>query len=231
VSVTLRNGPKNGRRERRRFMSREKLIRYGGPAAMLGGALYLATFGMVYLIYELFAEQAKETFFGEHAFIHMFDTPMFVFLLLGAAALYLRQRSHFGVAGKAGFFLTALGFGLGAVGGAMIVVVGLTVSDEATLGVLDMIAHLLSHVFYALGSVLLGIATYRAGILPTGAALLAAVGPIWLFALFNLGFGGGQSFLIVFVPVVVTGLGWMWLGYALISERKETVAETRPAVR
>jgi hypothetical protein len=210
-------------------MSREKLIRYGGPAAMLGGALYLATFGMVYLIYELFAEQAKETFFGEHAFIHMFDTPMFVFLLLGAVGLYLRQRSNFGVAGKAGFFLTALGFGLGAVGGAMIVVVGLTVSDEATLGVLDMIAHFLSHVFYALGSVLLGIATYRAGILPKAAAILMGVGPIWLFAMFMTGFN--QSFVLLLPPVIATAVGWMWLGYALFAETREPSAEPAPAVR
>jgi hypothetical protein len=104
---------------------REKLMRYAGPAAMLGGALYLATFGMVYLIYELFAEQAKHSFVGDHAFIHMFDTPMFVFLLVGAVGLYLRQRAGFGLVGKAGFYLTAFGFLLGVVGGALIVVVGL----------------------------------------------------------------------------------------------------------
>ena len=210
-------------------MSREKLIRYGGPAAMLGGALYLATFGMVYLIYELFAEQAKRTFFGEHAFIHMFDTPMFVFLLLGAVGLYLRQQSNFGLAGKAGFYLTAFGFGLGAVGGAMIIVIGLTVSDQATMGVPDIIAHMLSHVFYAVGSVLLGVATYRAGILPKAAAVLMAIGPAWLFAMFMAGFN--QSFVLLVPPMVATALGWMWLGYALLEERREPVAAPRPAVR
>src|SRR3712207_7590252 len=106
-----------------------KLQRWGGPAAILGGALYLITFGMVYLIYDLFAEQAKGTFVGSHAFIHMFDTPMFAFLLVGAVGLYLRQRSSFGFAGKAGFYLTAFGFSLGVVGGTLIVVVGLTVGD------------------------------------------------------------------------------------------------------
>ena len=216
-------------------MSREKLMRYGGPAAMLGGALYLATFAMVYLIYELFAEDAKETFFAQHAFIHMFDTPMFVFLLLGTLALYLRQHSDFGVVGKAGFYLTAFGFGLGAIGGAMIVVVGLTVGDEATMGVLDMIAHFLSHVFYALGSVVLGIATFRAGILPKGAAILMGVGPIWLLVLFMSGFGNAGAYALLLPPVIATGLGWMWLGYALHSERRneqrDPVAQPRPAVK
>jgi hypothetical protein len=41
-----------------------------------------------------------------------------------------------------------------------------------------------------------------------------------------------QFSLPVFVPVVVTGLGWMWLSYALLSQRKGTVAaEPPPAVR
>ncbi len=207
-----------------------KLESWGGSAAVLGGALYLVTFGMVYLIYDLFAEQTKGTFVGSHAFIHMFDTPMFVFLLLGAVALYLRQRSSFGLLGKAGFYLTALGFLLGAVGGAMIVVVGLAAGDRATMGILDMIAHMLSHVFYALGSILLGIATFRAGILPKAGAILMAIGPVWLFAMFGAGLN--QSFLLLLPPVVSTALGWMWLGYALISEKKrEPLGKPQSAVQ
>ncbi len=211
-------------------MSKQRLVRYGGPAAMVGGALYLATFGMVYLIYDLFAQEAKGTFVGDHAFIHMFDTPMFVFLLLGAVGVYLRQREVFGHAGKAGFYLTAFGFSLGIVGGAMIVVIGLSVGDEATMGVPDIIAHMLSHVFYALGSVLLGVATYRAGILPKAAAVLMGVGPIWLFAMFMTGFN--QSFVLLLPPVIATGIGWMWLGYARFSEEDVPEGiEPEPALR
>ena len=206
------------------------LERWGGSAAILGGVLYLVTFGMVYLIYDLFAEQAKGTFVGSHAFIHIFDTPMFVFLLLGAAGLYLRQREVFGFIGKAGFYLTAFGFSLGIVGGAMIIVIGLTVGEKATMGVLDIIAHMLSHVFYALGSILLGIATFRAGIMPKAAAILMAIGPVWLFAMFGVGLN--QSFLLLLPPVIVTALGWMWLGYALISEKKrEPLARPRSAIQ
>lgn len=207
-----------------------RLESWGGPAAILGGALYLVTFGMVYLIYDLFAEQAKGTFVGSHAFIHIFDTPMFVFLLVGAAGLYLRQREVFGHIGKAGFYLTAFGFSLGIVGGAMIIVIGLTVGEEATMGVPDMIAHMLSHVFYALGSILLGIATLRAGIMPKGAAILMAIGPVWLFAMFGVGLN--QSFVLLLPPVIATALGWMWLGYALIAEKKrEPLARPQSAVQ
>lgn len=209
-------------------MSKQGFIRYGGPASILGGALYLATFGMVYLIYDLFAEQAKGSFVGDHAFIHMFDTPMFAFLLLGAIGVYLRQRSSFGRAGKAGFYLTAFGFSLGIVGGAMIVVIGLSVGDKATMGLPDVIAHMLSHVFYALGSILLGMATYRAGILPKPAALLMGIGPLWLFAMFMTGLN--QSFVLLLPPVLAMALGWMWLGYALLFE-EEPKAAAVPAVQ
>lgn len=211
-------------------MSRERLIRYAGPAAMLGGALYLATFGMVYLIYDLFAKEARGTFVGSHAFIHLFDTPMFFFLLLGALGVYLRQRGGFGRVGKAGFYLSAFGFSLGIVGGAMIIVIGLAVSDEATMGLPDVIAHMLSHLFYALGSVLLGVATYRAGVLPQAAAVLMAVGPVWLLAMFMSGLN--QSFALLLPPVIATALGWMWLGYALCSEPDVPQGvEPEPALR
>jgi hypothetical protein len=182
---------------------------------MLGGALYIALFVTSVMIYDVFAEQAEGTFLGAHAFIHSLDTPMFVLLALGTVGVYARQKDRLGKLGKVGFYTTFAGFGLSVLGGLTIIAVGLTVSDEATLGVLDMITHPLAHLLYAVGSLVFGIATFRAGILPRGGALLVAVGPIWLFALFNLGFGDGQSFLLVFVPVVVTGLGWMWLGYTL----------------
>ena len=206
-------------------------IRWGGPAAMLGGALYVALFGVTVLIYGVFAKDTEGTFLGAHAFIHSLDAPMFALLALGAVGVYARQKDRLGKVGKAGFYITLAGFGLSVLGGLTIIAVGLAVGDEATLGVLDVITHPLAHLLYAIGSLVFGVATYRAGVLPRGGALLVAVGPIWLFALFNLGFGGGQSFLIVFVPVVVTGLGWMWLGYALLSQRKGTVTEPRLAVR
>ena len=212
-------------------MNLSEPVRWGGPAAMLGGALYIALFGATALIYGVFSEETKDTFLGAHAFIHSLDVPMFALLALGAIGVYVRQKASLGKVGKAGFYTTLTGFGLSVLGGLTSIAVGLAVSDEATLGLLDVATHPLAHLLYAVGSLVFGIATFRAGVLPRGGALLVAIGPMWLFALFNLGFGGGQSFLVVFVPVMVTGLGWVWLGYALVSHRKETAAESRPAVR
>lgn len=169
------------------------MTRYAGPAAIAGGALYLATFAMAYLIYGVFERQAKGTFVAAHALIHSFDTPVFALLALGAVGVYLREAGQLGKAGKVGFYVTFAGFGLSVVGGLTIIFVGLAVSGEATLGILDVITHPLTHVLYAVGSLFFGIATFRTNVLPRGAALLTAVGPIRRFATFMIGFGGGEA--------------------------------------
>lgn len=143
---------------------------------------------------------------------------MFALLAIGAVGVYLREAGRLGKVGKVGYYITLAGFGLSVVGGLVIIIVGLAVSDKATLGILDVITHPLAHVLYAVGSLIFGIATFRANVLPRGAALLAAVGPIWLFAMFMTGFGGGEALIPLLAPVLATTLGWMWLGYALRSE-------------
>ncbi len=191
---------------------------------MLGGALYLATFGMVYLVYSLLGEQTEGTLFRDPGFIYAFYVPMYALLLLGTFGLYLRQRVYFGLAGKAGFYLTAIGFSLGAVGSAMILVIGLTTSGSGT-GVLQFVAHALSHVFYATGSVLLGLATFRAGVLPKAAAVMMGLGPALQLAL-SVG-SIAQSYLLLLLPFAITALGWVWLGRALLAEKDQTTTPPR----
>ena len=210
-------------------MSKEKVIRWGGPAAMLGGFVYILAVVAVYLIYVVFAEQTQHNFFGQHAFIHIVDVFAFAMLALGALGVYLYQSERLGKLAKAGFWLTLAGFGLSVVGGLAIIVVGLAVSDEATAGVLDVITHPLAQLLYTLGSLIFGIALLRKGTLPKPAALLATVGPVTLFALFALGFN--QAFAPIMAAVTATGLGWAWLGYALFSEQKSAVSEAQPAMQ
>ncbi len=193
---------------------------------MLGGFEYILAFVAAYLIYFVFAEQTKDNFFGQHAFIHMIDVLAFAMLALGALGVYLSQSERLGRVAKAGFWLTLAGFGLSVAGGLTIIVVGLAVGDEATLGVLDVITHPLAQLLYTLGSLIFGVALLRKGTLPKAGALLVAVGPVALFAL-----GLGQSVAPIMAAVAATGLGWVWLGYALLSERKGIAAEPQHAVR
>ncbi|HEV2743194.1 MAG TPA: hypothetical protein VGV91_08575, partial [Rubrobacter sp.] len=111
------------------------ITRYGGAAAIVGGAMYVLAFVATMLVYSVFEEEAKGTFFGEHAFIHIIDVAAFAVLFAGALAVYRSQAGKVGRIGKAGLFLTLAGFGLSVAGGLTIIVVGLAVSDEATLGV------------------------------------------------------------------------------------------------
>ena len=206
-----------------------KLIRWGGPAAVLGGILFAAVFALINLmIYGL--KVLRGAFLESHAFAHILDAPMFLLLAAGALTLYLRQKEHFGRLGKAGFYLTFGGFTLAAIGGLAIIVVGLSVGEEATLGVLDVLAHPLSMLQYSVGSVLFGIATFQANVLPRAGALLLTVGgPLWFFgpAFFSSLINGSENWLLVLpvmVPAVLFGGGWALLGYALLSEKGERAA-------
>ncbi len=192
---------------------KKNITRYGGPAAIVGGAMYVLAFVAVFLIYFAFKEEAKGTFFGEHAFIHIIDVAAFAVLFVGALAVYRSQAGRVGRIGKTGFFLTLAGFGLSVVGGLTIIVVGLAVSDEATLGVLDVVTHPLAQLLYTLGSAIFGVALLRKGTLPKVGALLVAVGPVALFALFMT--GNQQAIVPIMAAVVATGLGWAILGHAI----------------
>jgi len=89
-------------------------------------------------------------------------------------------------------------------------------------GVLAYLALALASLAIIIGLVLLGIVTLRAGILPTRWRMLPlAIGllallPVWVLA-----------FVHVELPVVVLGIGWVLLGYALWSEA-DTTTRRRP---
>ncbi len=201
-------------------MSKEKLVRWGGPAAVAGGLAYVVVALLTVAIYLYKVLQGPV--FEAHAFIHAFDAPMFGLLAIGLTGLYLCQRHRFGKAGKAGFFLAFAGFGLGFLASVAVVVVGLTVGDEATLGVLDLLAHPLPQLFYAIGSLLFGINTYRAGMLPRVAAVMVAVAPVLLLAMMMSGLvGPDQAVLPPLTLFAATGFGWAWLGYSALSARDQ----------
>ena len=213
-------------------MTKERLTRYGGPAALVGGVMYVVASAAVVLLYLVFAEETRDTFFGQHAFIHMVDTPTFALLAFGAVGVYLSQADRLGQIAKAGFFLTVAGFGLSAVGGLTIIVVGLAVGDEATLGALDVVTHPLAHLLYALGSLVFGIALLLKGTLPKLGVLMMAVGPIALLATFVIGLN--EAVIITMIPAFVTGLGWIIIGYGLRKSERPAlsgVARVEPAVR
>jgi hypothetical protein len=210
------------------------LIRGAGLSAMVAGLI----FTVVGLIHppQIVSSVTTSTW----TFVHLSTIVMAFFGLLGVAGIYARQVEKAGWMGLAGCLLLSLWF---------VVVTGFTffeafilpllASDspkfvesflgiftgsvgEASVGALGTLWTLLG-VVYILGSLLFGIATFRAGILSRGAAALLGLG-----ALSSPAFGLlPQSFApLAAVPV---GLGLAWLGYSLWSERRQAGAQRAPA--
>ena len=97
-----------------------------------------------------------------------------------------------------------------------------------------MVIHPLAHLLFALGSLVFGIALFRKGDLPNLGALLAAVGPIALLALFVTGLGDAAT--LPLIPAAATGLGWILLGRGLrghgdLAPTKARETGARPAAR
>jgi hypothetical protein len=89
---------------------------------------------------------------------------------------------------------------------------------EMNIGALPAVYGLIG-ILYMLGGVLFGIATFRAGILPRWAAVLLAV-------------GSAVTPLAALLPhalqryaAVPVGLAIAWLGYGLLTERRERLAQ------
>jgi hypothetical protein len=87
-------------------------------------------------------------------------------------------------------------------------------ASEVNLGVLPAMAPIAAGL-YILGGLLLGIATFRAGILPRWAAGMLIFGALAPLASSILGHPTDR---ILAVPL---GIALVWLGYALLFERRE----------
>jgi hypothetical protein len=215
-------------------MTGANLIRQAGLSAMVAGSI----FTVVGLIHPPNVVSSVTT--SMWTFVHLLTIVMAFFGLLGIAGIYARQVEKAGWMGLAGCLLLSLWY---------VIVTGFTffeafilpllASDspkvaasflgiftgsvgETSVGALATLWTLLG-VVYILGSLLFGIATFRAGILSRWAAALLGLGAVSspAFALLP------QSFApLAAVPV---GLGLAWLGYSLWSERLAPGSQRAPA--
>jgi hypothetical protein len=209
------------------------LMRWSGISAMLAG-LCLIVMGMFHP-----ANVPESVTTAAWVNVHIFATAMGFFGLFGIAGLYVRQAEKAGWLGLAGFLLISLWFGLvmpycfieafilprlavsspAFIAGWMGMFSG--APSEIDLGILPTLWNI-SNPMYILGPLLFGIATFRAGVLPR-----------WAGALFILG--------AVVVPVgamvppevqmkilLPNGLAFVWLGYALVFERRKKASEAVP---
>jgi hypothetical protein len=209
--------------------SGHNLIRLAGASAVLAGICYVG----VGLLHPANVPSSVTT--TPWAVAHVLACATCFFGLLGMAGLYARQAAKSGWFGLVGFVMLSLwlvlimGFSFVE---AFVLPHGGTVTpafvdgwmgmfngtpSTVNLGVLPTLWTLAAPL-YILGGLSFGIATFRARILPRGAAVLLAAGTALapVAGLLSL-----ESQPKMAIPV---GLALAWLGYALLTERRTPTA-------
>lgn len=223
-------------KESRTKVTTATLTRWAGLSALVAGlcAIVLGIFHPVNV--------PSSVTTATWANVHIFAIVMGFFGLFGMAGLYARQAEKVGWLGLIGFILFSvwlvlvIGFSFveafilprlavespAFVAGILGMFTG--AASEIDLGVLPLIWKA-SGPMYILGPLLFAIATFRANILPRGAAALLAVGAALtpVAALLPPAYEPK-----VMIPV---GLGLAWLGYALFSERRAKTPAALPEQR
>lgn len=206
-----------------------QLIRWAGLSAMVAGTIFAA----IQPIHppDVLASVTTSAFI----IITSFKTVMCLFGLFGIAGLYARQVEKAGWLGLAGYLLLTIFYAvqmcyafaeptilplLAPVAPTFVEsVMGMAskAGGSMNLGAFAVIFNILP-VLYLLGLLLFGIATFRAHILPRGAAvLLASSGPIAVIM-------SQLPHQIARFAAVPMGIALAWLGYALWSERRKQAA-------
>ena len=209
------------------------LMRLAGISAMVAGLCFFVM-GMFHP-FNVPASVTTATWVN----VHIFATAMGFFGLFGMAGLYARQVEKAGWLGLAGFLLFSLWLGLVMpfcfveafilprlvtespmfVAGFLGMFTG--IPSQVDLGVLPTLWNI-SGPLYIFGSLLFGIATFRAGVLPRWAGALLVLGAL----LAPVGAVVPPEYQPkIMLPI---GLAFVWLGYALFSERREPASDPCP---
>lgn len=204
-------------------MSSSNLIRWSGLAALVGGLLFIILDVLETLLFGSlpYAEAAATSawIIVQGAYI-----VAAVLISLGLVGLYAHQAEESGTFGLAAFVVTFIG-GMMAAGsswseaffGAWLAEAAPELLEADPSGALAA-GVILSYVLFALGWLLFGLASLRAGVLPRGAAVLLMIGAVMfpVLAALTLPFAG-----------VVYGVAVAWMGYALwyATDKTALVAE------
>jgi len=194
-------------------MSTSTVLRWGGVLLILTAALFAAGGILAVLQPEGLAV----------ALLYYLGT---IVAVLGVITLYGAQREEMGRLGFAGALLGAVGAVL--YSGPQL---ALLAGASGAAGWHDVWGFAMSNVLLAgptaffIGLILLGVATWRGGVLPRGSGLLLAVGAfVWLVAYFLSVVPG-----LLTTASLVTAGGLAWAGAALAMDRLESLARPQRA--
>ncbi len=197
-------------------MNSSNLIRWGGLAALFGGALLLVSdlLGLIPTSGS-FSETATTGSYAVESGLRLLGGML---VLLGLVGLYARQSGASGAPGLVGFLAAFAGTSLllGAFWANTFVVPSLAMEapgflDAGTTGTL-WLGFTSSFALAALGWVLFGAATFRARVYPRAASVLLMIGAA-----------------LTFTPLPVSGVVFdvavAWLGFVLLSGKQLTTSQ------
>lgn len=204
-------------------MPSSNLARWGGLAAAAGGVLLVVWAFLLILIFRPMGVLGP--LYG--LFIALWGLS-WLLVLGGLVGLHARQANVYGRVGAAGF---AIAF----VGGLVIAVLSFVYAKSPVPGPYawgDGSGFGIAILVWEVGLLVVGIATLRAGALPLPwRALPLAIFLVFPFSIMltplMLVAGLESEFFYSGVPRILTGIGWILLGYALLSKSGESVR--RPA--
>ena len=202
-------------------MSTAKLIHWSGLISILAGLLY-ALGALLHPVGEDLTAYGSPTWVPAHQ-VYWVSAMLMLFGLLG---LYARQVEKAGWLGLVGFVLAFIGtvlvdsiFLMASTVIHLVAVQAPALFDQTAappaFGVLVVV------VGYILGYILFGIATMRAGVLPRGSGLLLIIGSAMFMISEAVPLNASFSHLIVTLGDVIFGAGFVWMGFALWSEKRE----------
>jgi hypothetical protein len=210
------------------------LIRWAGLSAVAAGVLFVA----IQILHPI-DELASVTTAG-WAIVHYLGVAMGFFGLLGLTGIYARQAEKAGWLGLAGYLLFSLFYVLTAAFQFVEALISPVLATEAPRFVEGFLGIITGHpseialgalpsvngvngVLYMVGSLLLGIATFRARILPRWAAILLALsGPLAAVMTSLL------SHPLDRLAAVPMGLALAGLGLAVGTNRREHAEQPAP---
>jgi hypothetical protein len=204
-------------------MSLTNLIRYGGLAAVLAGASFIAADLLSLSIFPKFP--SSESLGSEpYAIQSVLKLVGAALLLLGLFGLHARQAEAAGPLGTVGFLAAFSGTALavGSFWATAFFAPAMAAADPAGFDALNGPPGWLANAFivtmaaFVLGWMLFGVSAWRALVYPRPAALLLIIGsPLAVGTLLVVGFPTG-----VFFSAAVA-----WLGYTLWSEKAAPVGQ------
>ena len=224
-------------------MKTSNLIRWSGPALMIGGIL-----GVVGLVIHPLSETASDVTSSRWVPAHLLGFVSTIPLMFGLIGLYARQAEETGRLGLLGFALTLIGAisdGMELLWIEVIIFPFLIANDPALYDSLRsssayLVALALSFLLFFGGWITFGAAMVRAAVLPRWTVWLVVMAVIP--AIFILGLavlvlsgvatasglsGSGSPTILIFNIVgIVLSLSLVGWGYALWSEKRQTTAQS-----